>query len=97
MNTENLIPVDELCIHYQVTDHFFDSLEVNGLVEIQIVKKVAYVRQNTVHHIEKIIRIHQELEINLEGVAVVLNLLEKIDTVQNELTAAKNRLLLYEK
>lgn len=96
MNTENLIPVDKLCIHYQVTNHFFDSLEVNGLVEIQIDEKVAYVEQSTVHQIEKIIRMHQELEINLEGVAVVLNLIEKITNMQNELKVAKNRLLLYE-
>ena len=48
------------------------------------------------HQIEKIIRMHQELEINLEGVAVVLNLLVKISNMQNELKVAKNRLLLYE-
>ena len=39
---------------------------------------------------------HQELDVNIEGIDVVFNLLQKIDTLQKELTALKNRLNLYE-
>jgi hypothetical protein len=42
------------------------------------------------------IRIHKELDINTEGIDVVFNLLQKIDTLQNELISTKNRLRLYE-
>jgi hypothetical protein len=42
------------------------------------------------------IRMHQELDVNIEGIDVVFNLLQKIDGLQNELTALKNRLRLYE-
>lgn len=97
MILENLIPIATLCAHYQVNDHFFNNLEANGLVEIQTVEEVSYVGQDAIYQIEKIIRIHHELEINLEGIDAVLNLLEKIDSLQNELIMAKNRLLLYEK
>ncbi|KDN54518.1 hypothetical protein FEM21_22410 [Flavobacterium seoulense] len=39
---------------------------------------------------------HQDLEVNIEGIDVVLNLLQKIDALQTELLQVRNRLLLYE-
>ena len=39
---------------------------------------------------------HQELDVNIEGIDVVFNLLQKIDDLQNELISVKNRLRLYE-
>lgn len=96
MIIKNLIPVDTLCVHYQVTDHFFTSLATIGLIEIQEVKRVAYVKEDAIHQIEKILRLQVELELNFEGIDVVFNLLHKIDSLQNELMLVKNRLLLYE-
>jgi hypothetical protein len=39
---------------------------------------------------------HQELDLNMAGIDVVFNLLQKIEGLQNELIALKNRLHLYE-
>mgnify|MGYP000430098390 CR=1 FL=1 len=44
----------------------------------------------------KIIRLHNELNVNLEGIDVVFNLLEKEKQLRDELTALKNRIRLYE-
>jgi hypothetical protein len=92
----NLIPIDVLCVQYKVNDTFFKSLVSKGLIEFYIVEEVTYVQKDSLYKIEKIIRLHQELELNLEGVDVVLNLLQKMDDLQNEIVALKNRLLLYE-
>tara|TARA_R110002126_G_scaffold74398_7_gene185567 strand:+ start:73 stop:369 length:297 start_codon:yes stop_codon:yes gene_type:complete len=92
----NLIPIDVLCVHYQVNDSFFKNLVSTGLLDLHIVEEVTYVHQDSLHEIEKIMRLHQELELNLEGVDVVLNLLQKINDLQNEIVVLKNRLALYE-
>lgn len=42
------------------------------------------------------IRIHQDLEVNPEGIDVIFNLLRKVDELKNELAAAKNKLRRYE-
>jgi hypothetical protein len=42
------------------------------------------------------IRLHHELEINLEGIDTIFNLLRKIDGLKNELANTKNRLKFYE-
>ena len=96
MSIENLIPINVLCQQYQVNDQFFNSLAGTGLLEIYIIEEVHYIQQDSLNEIEKIMRLHQELELNLEGIDVVLNLLQKISNLQNEMVALKNRLLLYE-
>lgn len=97
MTRENLIPIDVLCVQYQVNDQFFNSLIAIGLLEIHSIQEISYIQKDALHEIEKIMRLHQDLEVNLEGIDVVLNLLQKIDALQNEILALKNRLLLYEK
>lgn len=96
MSAENFIPVNTLCIHYKMEQSFFGNLSEIGLIDIQIIEDTPYIHKDSIYEIEKIIRMHQELDVNLEGIDVVFNLLQKIDALQTELVAVRNRLLLYE-
>ncbi|SDW34568.1 chaperone modulator CbpM [Flavobacterium degerlachei] len=96
MSTENFIPLETLCSHYNVELSFFSNLDEIGLIEIQMVEQTQYIHQDSIYQIEKMIRMHQELDVNLEGIDVVFNLLQKIDSLQAELLSVRNRLLLYE-
>ncbi|WP_201448293.1 chaperone modulator CbpM [Flavobacterium seoulense] len=96
MSTENFIPLTTLCLHYKLEISFFNTLNENGLIEIQFVDNIQYVHKESIYEIEKIVRMHQDLEVNIEGIDVVLNLLQKIDALQTELLQVRNRLLLYE-
>jgi hypothetical protein len=93
---ENLIPIPELCNHYTVELSFFTNLSEMGLLEIKTIESKQYIDSDAIYEIEKMIRMHQELDVNIAGIDVVFNLLQKIDGLQNELTALKNRLRLYE-
>lgn len=96
MNPENLISIPELCSHYEIELSFFTNLSEMGLVEIKTVETISYIDSDCIYEIEKMIRIHQDLDVNMEGIDVVFNLLQKLDTLQNEVTSLKNRLRLYE-
>ena len=96
MNIENLIPIPALCNHYKVEISFFNNLSEIGLLEIKTIEETQYIHPDAIYEIEKMIRIHQELAVNIEGIDVVFNLLQKIDDLQNELISVKNRLRLYE-
>jgi hypothetical protein len=96
MNIENFIPLNTLVAHYKVELSFFSNLSELGLVEIQTVEQVQYIHQDSIYEIEKMIRMHQELDVNIEGIDVVFNLLQKIDALQKELVNVRNRLRLYE-
>jgi hypothetical protein len=96
MSIENFISLETLCSHYNVELSFFLNLNEIGLLEIQTVEQLQYVHQDSIYEIEKMIRMHQDLEVNLEGIDVVFNLLQKIDSLKKELTEVRNRLRLYE-
>lgn len=96
MNTENFIPLDTLCQHYKLEISFFNNLNENGLVDIELVDNIQYIHKDSIYEIEKIVRMHKELDVNIEGIDIVLNLLQKIDALQTELHNVRNRLLLYE-
>jgi hypothetical protein len=96
MKTEDFIPLKDLCLLYQVEMSFFDSLKDIGIIEITTFEQVHYIREDTVTLIEKVIRMHHELDVNIEGVAVAFHLLEKINELQSEVVTLKNRLRIFE-
>ncbi|WP_372792362.1 chaperone modulator CbpM [Lutibacter sp.] len=93
MSTKNFILLNNLCTHYDVEMSFFNSLNEFGLIEIISVEETQYIHHDKISDVEKMIRIHQELNVNIEGIDVVLNLLEKIEELQKELIITKNKLL----
>lgn len=96
MKTEEFIPLNQLCEYHEIEISFFNGLGETGRIEIQIIEQVPHIRRDTISEIEKMIRMHRELNINAEGIDTVLNLLEQIDELQKELSNVKNRLRLYE-
>jgi len=96
MKTKEFIAVSQLCSHYKVEISFFNELNEVGLIEITTIEQSLYLHQDGINDVEKMIRIHRELNVNTEGIDVVFNLLQKVDDLQNELNNVQNRLRLYE-
>ncbi len=96
MTTETYIPIDTLCTYYKVERSFFQGLNENGLIEITTIEKSPCIHQKQVKSLESIVRLHQDLHINFEGIDTVLNLLDKIHELENKLVAARNRLRVFE-
>lgn len=96
MEAKNFIPVIQLCSHYKVEVSFFNELNEIGLIDITTIKQASYLHQDKINDVEKMIRIHHELNVNIEGIDVVFNLLQKVDDLQSELNTVQNRLRLYE-
>jgi hypothetical protein len=96
MSKENFIPIHKLCKLYQVEMSFFSNLNEIGLIQITTIEQSHYVHQDKINDIEKIIRIHRDLDLNIEGIDIVFNLLQKIDDLENEMITMKNRLRFYE-
>ena len=97
MNTTTLIPTQILCSHYNIKISFVDALHKMGLIQIKIIKHNPFIHQDQISDLEKIIRLYNELNLNLEGIDVVFNLLAKERELQQEINTLKNKLRLYEK
>jgi hypothetical protein len=96
MNEKPLISTQTLCYNYNIEISFVTALNTMGLIQIEIIEEKQFIHQDQISDLEKIIRLHNELNVNLEGIDVVFNLLEKERALQDELNALKNRLRLYE-
>lgn len=96
MDTKNLIPVQQFCERYEIEFSFINSLNEFGLIEITYIKKNQFIALEKIQEIEKMIRLHHELGINLEGIDVIYNLLEKVSNLKGEINRLKNRIEFYE-
>ena len=85
MDRDNLIPIQEFCAHYQVPETFISSLYDYELIEIIKIR-----------NIEKLIRFHFEMDINLEGIHAISNLLDKVESLQDEIKRLHNKIDFYE-
>jgi hypothetical protein len=96
MERSDMIVLDEFCASHHVEISFVRSLEEHGLIETIILNETQCVSGNELSKLEQLIRLHQELNINPEGIDAISNLLKRIENMQNEITELKNKLDFYE-
>lgn len=92
----HLIAIKTICLNYGIENSFVEELNEIGLIHIEFIEKDQYIHQDQLSDLEKMIRLHDELNLNLEGIDVVFNLLQKEIALKQELTMLRNRLKLYE-
>jgi len=97
MTNEEMVAAHEFCISHNVEISFLYSLSEAGLLEITTVEQAVFIKQDHLPELEKLVRLHYDLDINLEGIEAIHHLLQQIRTMQEEIKAVKNRLSLYEK
>lgn len=96
MSSKNLIQIKQFCLYHEIEDTFITELNNYGLVEIIIQEEDEYLQPEQLPAIEKMIRMHYDLKINLEGIDAIYHLLNKIEALQQNLTATQNKLRLFE-
>ncbi|MCC9073753.1 chaperone modulator CbpM [Flavobacterium sp. F-65] len=96
MDNKNLIQIKQFCIYHEIEDSFIAKLDSYGLIEIIVLEEEQYLHPEQLPSIEKMIRLHYELKINLEGIDAITHLLNKIEVLQKNLTTTQNKLRLFE-
>lgn len=92
MATKDLIPAKDFCYHHNIEYSFISSLQSSGLINVTSIKRSVYIPLEEMHKLEKFVRLHYELDINIEGIETIHHLLNKIDDMQKELLALRNRI-----
>lgn len=96
MKTSNVVSIQQFCSHYKIPVTFIYELQEYELVEIIDTENEHYLHLKQLQKVEKLMRLHYDLHINLEGLDVVSNLLTQLESHQNEIILLKNRLQFYE-
>lgn len=95
MSTDKLFLLHDLCIHYQLEPPFVKKLSDFGLIKVTVIDELKYLSPEGVVQLEKIIRIHTELQVNVEGIDVVMNLLDQIADLKAQVTELKEKLMFH--
>ena len=95
MENHELIPAEDFCIYHNIEYSFINSLEDSGLITVTAVEQTTYIPVDELEKLEKFVRLHYDLDINIEGIETINHLLEKIQEMQKEILQLKNTLHNY--
>jgi hypothetical protein len=96
MQTEEMIPADEFCIHHNIELSFIYSLKESGLIEMSSVEEKIFVPVSQLNQLERLVRLYYEMDINLEGIETITYLLQRMNDMQQQIILLNNRLRIYE-
>jgi len=94
--TKQFISIHKVCESYQVPDSFIEALQQFELIPLKHQADELMIDPEILPDLEKIMRLHFDLNINMEGIDVIINLLQQIEELKDEIQGLKNRLRLYE-
>ena len=97
MDKEEMIAADLFCASHNIETSFLHSLSNAGLLEVTTIENTVFISQDQLPDLEKLVRWHYDMDINLEGLETISHLLHRIKGMQQEMQNLKNRLGLYEK
>lgn len=96
MQTEEMIIVNEFCVHHNINISFINALQQSGLIEITQHEEKLYLHESQLPDLEKMLRLYYEMDINLEGIETITYLLSRMNEMQQQIMQLNNRLRNYE-
>jgi hypothetical protein len=93
---DDLIAVNEFCVHHHIEISFINLLQQNGLIKTRIIESKYFVEKEQLPQLERFVHFYYDLDINLEGIETITHLLQRIENLQNEIIKLKNRLRFYD-
>ena len=88
----NYIAIEEFCSHHGVQVTLVREFADFGLVHLQEQEQKAFVPEEEIEKLERMIRLHSELGINKEGLEIILNMRDQLVSLNSELETIRYRL-----
>lgn len=95
MIDENYTSIQVICDNYKIDSLLIHDLFDHDIIDIYVVENEKYIHHDYLSKIEKIKRLHFELNINIEGIATILDLLSKNESLEYENLLLRNQLEFY--
>jgi hypothetical protein len=95
MGKQDLISTQILCKYYNVPTSFIDMLHNHDLIEVKLIENDIFISKTQIRDVEKLMRLHYELNINIEGIDAIFNLLKQVKSLKKEIITLNNKLNIY--
>jgi hypothetical protein len=96
MNSKYMVAIDDFCASHEIEISFVSSLRESGLIEITTISDSDFIEKEQLAELEKFVRLYYDLDINLEGIETINYLLQRMNSMNEEIRILKNKLRLYE-
>lgn len=96
MENEHLIPASVFCTHHHIEVSFVNTLGDFGLISLKKINEEDFLEETELEKLERLVRLHNELNINVEGIDVINHMLTRIQEMQDEIRILQERLKFYE-
>lgn len=91
-----LITITEYCRHHHTDITLLEAMADNGLISVVIVDGQPCISYDQLREIESYVHLHDELNVNIEGIDTIRHLLIRMKQLQQEVALLKSRLSRYE-
>jgi chaperone modulatory protein CbpM len=92
MSVAHLIKAADFCTYHHLEQTFITELHNAGLIKITIVDQTECIPETELSKLERMIRLHADLEINVAGIEAITHLLQRVEDLQEEMRLLKNSL-----
>ena len=86
------ISITEFCKHHYIKKSFVQELADIQLIKLLFIEKEPHIHHEELPKLEKMVRLHQDLNVNLEGIDVIQRLLQKMSKLQDEVSMLQRKL-----
>jgi len=90
--TEGLIAANEFCKYHNVQLTFISILADAGLTEIVNIEETPYIPEAQLEPLERMVRLHDELDINPGGIETIIHLCERIKILHQKIRRLENEI-----
>lgn len=84
------ITIEQCCLHYEIESAFIQELDEFGLIQITHIDSEAFLNDDQIPALERFIRMHYDLDINLQGIEAIEHLLIQIQDLKTEVLRLHN-------
>ena len=92
---KKLIAIKEFCLHHNLSNEFINELYHNDIIEFITIKRTRFIEAKNLPALEKVVRLYNDLRINIEGIHTILHLLSALEKKEAELHNLRNALSFY--
>ncbi len=91
----DLIIINEYCDRCHVDPSFIGQLAEDGLIELRQTDGASYLPLSQLPELERYTHLYYDLSINVAGIDAIHHMLERIESLQQEIRTLKNELKFY--
>jgi chaperone modulatory protein CbpM len=86
------ITVEEFCNHHGVEVMLIREFADFGLIQLSVQENQEFVAQEEISRLERMLRLSQDLEVNKEGIDIILQMREELKQLRREASQLRYRL-----